>query len=248
MRAGLVVAADGRASALRQAAGIKAEIHQYQSPLVVLFADRTFDDPRNELHAFVGEEAIVSVVPRTGQGWKIGIPIARDEIGRWKRAGDAERSALFGDLVPALGAISTRLADFYPTAMVRVEAWQRRNLVLVGDACHAMHPGRSQGMNTAIRCIAALIDHLPAPDRMRDANAVHAALAAFERTVRPGIDARLDDNHQRGLDIDLRDPAQNLALMDQLRAVQANPDTLFRYLMDTTGCAMPAAANTETAT
>ncbi|RMF96230.1 MAG: hypothetical protein D6727_08930, partial [Gammaproteobacteria bacterium] len=234
LRAQLIVAADGRQSGLRRAAGLDAELHRYQNPLLILFAPRTFADPRNEVRAYFGPRAIISVIPRCGDQWKIGWPVASEELPAWRQAGEAELGERLAALVPELAGIRPRLAGIYPVAMVTAPRWHRDNLVLLGDACHAMHPGRSQGMNIAIRAAAQLADRVGADGVLDDEARLAAALDAHE-ALAAELAPRLADNHARGLEMDRLDPAAVAALREKLAAVAADPARRQAYCLAAAG-------------
>jgi len=225
-----IAIADGRSSRGRKALGIDAETHAYQNPLLTLFAPRTFDDPRNDVHVFLTPGGIVSVIPRIHGEWKIGFPLSRESLQEWTHAELARRMT---ELVPFLDGIEPRIAGIYPVAMVNAETWTDGNCVLLGDACHALHPGRSQGMNVAMRSVARLADRLhqggfPNTD-------VSEVLTDFEAELKPPIDARLEDNHQRGLAMDGMDAASVARTRAAMAQLADAPDALHRYCMNAAG-------------
>ncbi|NIQ22970.1 MAG: hypothetical protein GTN92_11470, partial [Pseudomonas stutzeri] len=73
---------------------------------------------------------------------KIGFPVLRDSVAEWRRAGPAGWAEYLAEHVPALAGIEPELAGVYPVAMVNASRWTAGNAVLLGDACHALHPGR----------------------------------------------------------------------------------------------------------
>jgi len=231
--AACIALADGRSSRARKALDIDARVHHYENPMLTLFAQRTFDDPRNDVHVYLTPAGIVSVVPRTGGGWKIGFPLGRDALGDWQKADAGELGRRLAGLVPALDGIEPRVAGVYPVAMVNAARWTDGNCVLLGDACHALHPGRSQGMNVALRGVASLAE------RMREANfpatAVPELLAGFEAGSKPPIDARLEDNHARGLEMDRMNAASVERMRQALAAVANSSDTARAYCMNAAG-------------
>jgi len=122
--------------------------------------------------------------------------------------------------------------------MVNAERWTDGNAVLLGDACHALHPGQSQGMNVAIRSVASLAERLV--DSWADgvpphSDAVATLLAAFEAEHRPPIADRLEANHQRGLQMDNMDAAGVERTRAALSAVAADPEKLRAYCMNAAG-------------
>ncbi len=237
LRPKILVGADGRGSAVRKALNLPARIHDYENPLVVLFAPRTFEDERNDVWSYLGRGEIVTLIPRTGKKWKIGVRIDKSEIAWWKASTPKDRAVLLKDAVPAVGPLETEIAGFYPIKMLTAADWVAGNAVLIGDACHALHPGRSQGMNVAIRCIDALIDHLPPPDELRDSRAVHRALNRYQRSCKPEVDRILDENHKSGRDMDLIDEDSMPAYIESFRALARDEDSSFRYRMKAAGYA-----------
>ena len=213
-----VVIADGRASLNRKALDIPARIHNYENPLLVLFAERTFDDPRNDAHIFLTSSGVISVVPRNGNQWKIGFPLSRERLGDWTDASPEELGRRLTQIVPVLDGIKPQVAGIYPVAMVNAERWVDGNCVLLGDACHALHPGRSQGMNVALRGVTILAKLLRDSAFEGGAGAVAALLREFETQHKTPIDARLEENHARGLEMDKVAAAD----VDRMRAALAN--------------------------
>ena len=233
--AGCIAIADGRNSHGRKALGIETRQHDYENPLLTMFAPRTFDDPRNDVHVFLTSMGVVSVVPRTGGEWKIGFPLARAALGEWKNASPTELGRRLRELVPALKGIAPRMAGVYPVAMVNASRWTDGNCVLLGDACHALHPGRSQGMNVALRGVDGLVERLRSSGFPSSTADLPALLSDFEAEYRPPIDARLEDNHARGLEMDRMDAAGVERIREALTGVAAGPEKTRRYCMDAAG-------------
>ncbi|MBT8444438.1 MAG: FAD-dependent monooxygenase, partial [Gammaproteobacteria bacterium] len=230
-----IAIADGRSSRGRKSLGIDATEHQYENPLLTLFARRTFTDPRNDLNVYLTPAGIVSVVPRMGGNWKIGFPVARAELGDWAGASPKDIGARLSGLVPALAGIEPHYAGVYPVAMVNASTWASGNAVLLGDACHALHPGRSQGMNVALRGVARLAERLRDSDFPASPDAVPALLADLEAELKPPIDARLDENHARGLAMDRMDAASVEQTRQAMAALAASPEKLHAYCMNAAG-------------
>lgn len=235
VRAHCIAIADGRTSRNRKALDIEARSHHYDNPLLVLFAQRTFADPRNDVHVFLTSSGIVSVVPRTGGYWKVGFPVARDALNDWTHATPEALSRRLAELVPALEGIEPRVAGIYPVAMVNAARWSDGNCVFLGDACHALHPGRSQGMNVALRGVDLLATRLRNAGFPSSAADTPGLLSAFEAEFRPPIDARLDENHARGLEMDRMDAASVERMRQALSGIAASPEKLHRYCMNAAG-------------
>jgi 2-polyprenyl-6-methoxyphenol hydroxylase-like FAD-dependent oxidoreductase len=238
LRGSLVVAADGRSSRARRVLQIAAETHDYANPLVVLFASRPEPDPRNEVRAWLTQRGIISVIPRTGGGWKIGFPVQPRELNGWLQAGRAELAARMAAIAPGLAGIEPRVAGVYPVAMVNAARWVQGNVVLMGDACHALHPGRSQGMNVALRTVERLSELLHAPGAatiLADRRRLSELLGEFESSLKPAIDARLAENHAWGLEMDRMDTAAVLDIERSLSSVAADPEKRRAYCMRAAG-------------
>ena len=230
-----IAIADGRNSHGRKALGIDARSHDYENPLLTLFARRTIDDPRNDVHVFLTSMGVISVVPRTGGEWKIGFPLARAALNEWTSVPPEALGRRLAELAPILEGIVPRVAGVYPVAMVNASRWTDGNCVLLGDACHALHPGRSQGMNVALRGVDGLAERLRARDFTGSDAALRGLLAEFEAEYRPPIDARLDENHARGLEMDRMDAAGVERMREGLAAVATNPEATRRYCINAAG-------------
>lgn len=74
---------------------------------------------------------------------------------------------------------------------VRCDAWSSGNVVLIGDAAHAMSPNLGQGANCALVDALVLVSHVAGTD-----DGLLGALARFETDRRPLV----DDLQQRGHD------------------------------------------------
>lgn len=234
VRARLVVAADGRQSRLRRAAGIPAASYAYRNPMLTLMAPRTIADPRNEVRAYFSAAGVLSVIPRTGGGWKLGLPVPPADLPAYRRAQPQELGARLSAWVPELAGVQPVVCGVYPVARIEAARWWERNLVLLGDARHALHPGRSQGMNLALRGVHHLAGLLAAGG-LASAAALREALQAHAAALQPAVAARLADNHARGLEMDRLDPAETQAMRDRLAAVAADADRCRAYCRTAAG-------------
>ncbi len=235
----MVVGADGRGSRVREALGFEAVEHDYENPLVVLFAPRTEDDPLNRVTTFMGEHGTISRIPRAFGGWKIGLPIRKADIAFWKTATPKMRKSAIVQRAPQLESIDAELAGFYPVKLLNTHKWVHGNTVLVGDACHAMHPARGQGMNVAIRCVAKLAHLLPDVGEMVDTEVVMRRLRAYETGVKPAIDKILGDNHTRGEEMDSLSPAIIARSAAAMKAINADAELLRKWRLQSAGYADP---------
>jgi 2-polyprenyl-6-methoxyphenol hydroxylase-like FAD-dependent oxidoreductase len=237
----IVVGADGRSSRVRDVLGFSSDQHEYENPIVVHFAPRLSEDedPLNQVTSFLGPKGSISRIPRAFNQWKVGITIRKSEIAFWKTAAPAQRKAAVAEYAPQLGLLDLEVAGFYPVKLLNTHRWVQGNTVLVGDACHAMHPARGQGMNVAIRCLNKLLPFLPEPADLADPERVAHQLLAYEAAVKPGIDRILATNHALGEDRDSLDPAIAAKTIENLRAIQADPLRLQDYCIAAAGYAGP---------
>jgi len=239
IRPRMVVGADGKPSKVRETLGFSCNSHEYEHPLVILFGPRTERDPRNEVISFIGPKGTMGRIPRMGNKWKIGVPIHKRDIAWWKNSNADNRRAIIADRAPPIKDMKTIVGGFYPITLLNTTEWVRGNTVLLGDACHAMHPARGQGMNVAIRCLARLVDYLPNPEDMSNPSLVAARLKAYEAEVKPLMDIVLAENAARADDMDTQDYKVLSVMQDRLRTIQSNTDLSIKYRMASAGYGDP---------
>ncbi len=226
----VLVGADGRNSAVRKLAGIAARTPRYEQPINVLFGKFDEVPDGNNLSVYVGDNGILAAIPRTGGQCKIGVASSPKAIGEWRNASELTLLEKVRSYAKDLTLHSLHYEGVYPPVRVETDCWVTDNIVLLGDACHAMHPARSQGMNLTIRCADVLAAMLIEAGESRN-----PALAAYERTTKPGIDAILAGNHRAGESFDSTDPEHFKAFSESLKAIAANPDALRSYAMRSAG-------------
>ena len=161
IRARLIVAADGRASPLRAAAGIKVQSWRYpQTGLVATIAhERPHRGVAQELFLPSGPFAILPM------------PQNRSSL-VWTENDTAAGAYLRLDDARFLRAIEERAGDYlgtislagprwsYPLALHLATRMTADRLVLLGDAARAIHPIAGQGYNLGVKDVAALHDIL----------------------------------------------------------------------------------------
>ena len=157
----LVVGADGVASNIARKFELERQTFRYERALAVLFSEDYEADSENNLRTYLTDRGIVTMIPRSKGGCKIGLTIDRNEVKEWKKMSNEDYTNFIGSLVPEYKLLPMYSAGIYPPSMIIAKRWTKDNLVLIGDACHGLHPGRSQGMNTTIKCIDELVKLLP---------------------------------------------------------------------------------------
>ncbi|WP_340109855.1 FAD-dependent monooxygenase [Pikeienuella sp. HZG-20] len=157
----LIVAADGRESRLRQAAGIDRVRWSYdQSGLVSAVAhERPHHGIAHELFLPAGPFAIL---PLKGGRSSLVWTERREEAARIHALPDdqylCELENRFGDFLGRLTLDGRRWT--YPLHFSLAYAYVAPRLALIGDAAHAVHPIAGQGLNLGIRDAAALAEVL----------------------------------------------------------------------------------------
>lgn len=184
----LAVAADGRLSPAREAAGIPVSSGSTgQSALVLDFAHtRPHDDTSTEFHTEYGPFTLVPLPGRRSSLVWVTRPERADEL---LNLDDDALSALVEQTMQSmLGRVSVEPGrQVYPLTSALPRHFAKDRVALVGEAAHIFPPIGAQGLNLGIRDIESLVR----------AAATHAAdpgspsaLAAYDRSRRPDILAR----------------------------------------------------------
>ncbi|MEM9609496.1 MAG: NAD(P)/FAD-dependent oxidoreductase [Actinomycetota bacterium] len=226
----VLVGADGQASRVRYEAGIETETHRYRRPISIFFAPYTERPEGNSLTAHIGDRGIVALVPRRAGICKIGVATDPDELSAWRRLDGPGIRRRLEHIARGLPIGEPRHVGTYPPVRITAERWARDAVVLLGDACHAMHPAQSQGMNVAIRCADALAEALNGG--LDDPS---SAIAAYERHVRPALAPLLDANHQAGMLFDATSPEPLAHFAAMLRQLGEDEDAALGYALTTAG-------------
>jgi 2-octaprenyl-6-methoxyphenol hydroxylase len=157
----LVVAADGRFSALRAEANIKVNQWRYkQAGIVVTVAhERPHQGVAQEFFLPSGPFAIL---PLTDNRSSLVWTEREDAVAAYLALSDEdfvrEIENRFGDYLGALSLASPRWS--YPLAFHLSQSFIAPRLALIGDAARAVHPIAGQGYNFGVKDIAALADVL----------------------------------------------------------------------------------------
>jgi len=159
IRAALVAAADGRASPLREAAGIRALTWAYPQTGIVCTVRHA------EPHRGIAVEHFLpagpfAILPMTGQRssivWTERAALAPHLLALDEDAFHAELARRFGDHLGALAVVGPRWS--YPLSFLHAGRYVAPRLALVGEAAHVIHPIAGQGLNLGIRDAAALAE------------------------------------------------------------------------------------------
>ena len=226
VEAALAVAADGRNSIARKAAGIAADTWAYpQSALVTRFRhSRPHGGVVNELHRDAGP---LTSVPLPGDAsalvW-VEEPAAAQDLARLD---DRAFAALIEErLQGVLGAVSDLAPrGLHPLIGLRARSMTGPRVALVGEAAHVVPPVGAQGLNIGLRDAAELADCAAAAKAGGGDIGGPGVLAAYER-------ARRWDVLGRSVSIDLlnRSLLADMLPVDMLRGLAAHLAAAFAPL------------------
>jgi 2-octaprenyl-6-methoxyphenol hydroxylase len=161
VRARLVAAADGKASPLRKAAGIRTIEWSYPQTGIVTTV-------RHERpHRGVAVEHFLpagpfAILPLTGNRsslvWTERADLAPRILAMGAHDFADELRRRFGDFLGTVEPVGPRWS--YPLAFLHAENYAAERLALAGDAAHLIHPIAGQGLNLGLRDVAALAEVL----------------------------------------------------------------------------------------
>ena len=154
IRAGLVVAADGRSSTLRERAGL--EIVDTGAPIDVLWMrlPKHAGDPA-ETFGNVGAGGLLVTIDRR-EYFQCALVIKKGGFDEIRAAGLAALRARVASLAPFLADRVDELRTWDDVKLLTVKIdhlrrWYRAGLLCIGDAAHAMSPVGGVGVNLAIQ-------------------------------------------------------------------------------------------------
>jgi len=161
----LLVAAEGRNSPTREAAGIAVARWQYDHAAIIgaFHHQRPHDSIAFEIFYASGPFALLplpddEVSHRSAIVWTVAARDAGAMLKLSDRAFLAEAEARMGGFLGPLSAPSPRAS--YPLGFHHAATVTAERLALVGDAAHGIHPIAGQGLNLGFRDVAALTEVL----------------------------------------------------------------------------------------
>src|SRR4051812_14226886 len=161
LHAPLLVAADGRNSATREAADIRIARWKYahQAIVSVLRHERPHDHVAYEIFYPTGPFALLPMNDDAG-GHRSAIvwSVPNEDASGWLALNDgdfaAEAEAAMGGFLGRIAMLAPRSS--FPLGFHHAAHITAQRLALVGDSAHAIHPIAGQGLNLGFRDVAAL--------------------------------------------------------------------------------------------
>lgn len=184
----LAVAADGRLSPAREAAGIRTSVRSYPQAALVL----NFEHSRG--HGFVSTEFHTETGPFT----QVPLPGHRSSLVWVVKPTTAEELLALDDaslsmrveeqMQSMLGRVSVEPGrQVYPLGAILPARFAQNRIALVGEAAHVFPPIGAQGLNLGIRDVRDLVATVA---ENRSDPGAESALAVYDRKRRPDVLAR----------------------------------------------------------
>jgi 2-octaprenyl-6-methoxyphenol hydroxylase len=214
LRAALLVAADGRASQLREAAGIQIVRWSYPQAGIVTTVRHAEPHHGRAVQHFLpaGPFAILPLTDnRSCITWTENTRVAQEILARDDAGFLAEVEKRFDWRLGAVALAGTRAS--WPLDMHLARALVANRFALIGDAAHGVHPIAGQGLNLGLRDVAALTEVIADAARLGLDVGSGLALERYQRWRR-------------------LDAAASAATFDALNRLFSNDSTLLRSARD----------------
>ncbi|MGX5915097.1 2-octaprenyl-6-methoxyphenyl hydroxylase [Aliidiomarina sp. Khilg15.8] len=180
LEARLVVAADGAQSVIREQLGIQLETTDYEQ--VAMIANLEMDRAHAgwAFERFT-EHGPIALLPRSGRRMALVwcLPPEQAEATRALQDADFVRSVqqAFGFRAGRMLKVEDRAS--FPLHLLLAERCIHHRTVILGNACHTLHPIAGQGYNLGVRDVESLVAHLT--DGSSEDPGSHRRLLAYER-------------------------------------------------------------------
>jgi 2-polyprenyl-6-methoxyphenol hydroxylase-like FAD-dependent oxidoreductase len=186
VRADLTIAADGRRSILRDAAGLKTV--DLGSPMDVIWfrAARSASDDDETLGRFDPGRIFIRI--NRGDYWQCAYVIAKGSFETVKAKGieafKVDAARLIETPIERLDALkSFDNVSLLSVSVDRLERWWKPGFLAIGDAAHAMSPIGGVGVNLAVQDAVAAANRLAAPLLARKVSDADLAAVESRRTL-----------------------------------------------------------------
>jgi 2-octaprenyl-6-methoxyphenol hydroxylase len=182
IQARLAIAADGRQSPLRQAAGITTTNAGYDQTGIVTTIEHELDH-KGVAYEHFRPSGPFAILPLKGKRsslvWAEKPVVAEAILGLDDDAFNQEIVKRMGNVLGEVRAVGPRFS--YPLTLQLANAFYAERLALIGDAAHGIHPIAGQGINLGWRDVAALAELIVDAQRLGMDIGSSEVLAKYER-------------------------------------------------------------------
>jgi 2-octaprenyl-6-methoxyphenol hydroxylase len=158
----LLLAAEGRKSATREAAGLNTAHWDYNHTAIISAFDHAIphDNIAHEIFYPAGPFALLPLPPGTRSAlvWTVATKDAAAVLALSEAAFHGEVKKRAGGLLGEINSIAPRSS--YPLNFHHAAHVTATRLALIGDSAHGMHPIAGQGLNLGFRDVAAMAEVL----------------------------------------------------------------------------------------
>ncbi|MBX7146427.1 MAG: FAD-dependent monooxygenase [Alphaproteobacteria bacterium] len=157
----LVIAADGKKSSTRDAAGIKIYEYFYSQSAIVTTIEHIYPHHGIAFEHFMpaGPFAVLPLLPKNQKNYSsIVWSDQRIKAEEMMKLNPENFSRAIEQRFPWLGSIKAYGKRWiYPLSFLKAEQYIDHRLVVIGDAAHSIHPIAGQGLNLGLRDIECLV-------------------------------------------------------------------------------------------
>jgi 2-polyprenyl-6-methoxyphenol hydroxylase-like FAD-dependent oxidoreductase len=186
IRCDLVVAADGRASTIREASGHQVEERGIPIDVLWFRLDRPEEDEAHTL-AWLKEGHMLVTIPRRDH-YQTAMVIKKGGFDSIRSDGIANFRETIRRVAPVLSDVALGLTDWDEVKLLTVQinrlpSWHELGLLFIGDAAHAMSPVGGVGINLAIQDAVAAANFLVKP--LQEGSLTEQHLAQVQKRREP---------------------------------------------------------------
>lgn len=185
----LIVGADGAQSKVREQAGIRLDVQEYEQQCLVATVEIAGGQQDITWQAFTatGPESFLPLPDVNGKSYASVVWYNHPEnVRRLMALSDqafvSELSTTFPVELPDILALHER--SYFPLAKRHALTYHKQGVVLVGDAAHTINPLAGQGVNLGFQDVVWLTQHLVEAKQQQAVLGDTAVLAGYEKVRR----------------------------------------------------------------